>query len=1035
MKSFNFNKEFLIRLPSHPISKNELNNEEIIAFFKSFENLNSLFIASPILHGKFLKLTNNKITDQKEIQKIVISLKKYHTRITTRCTPFGAFSATGIGTWSNENDIRLKSFVNNFYIDFEYLQRIINIINSDPLIKKEIKYQINNSYYIVNNKFRYVETINKNNKTSYELNSVDYNFYLKKIILFLDKGAKRFKDLKTLLISNNISEKVSEDFIIELIDNNILISNFFISPTSSEPITDIITKLDEYQLERTFFYSKKLNEIRSILVGLNNNHLFFNSNLFITENNKIIAILFELDIVTENNKAIICNRTCQFYNAILSNDIQKEIFSAINLMSKLIEVNKSTYLTDFIKKFTILFENKLIPLSEAIDSEIGVGFAGNSNNNKSPNPLLSNLLFTTKKSNINNYQINYTENLLYKKIIECLKSDERIIELSQIDLLKQKEIEDENLPDTMHLLFSKIFDKEQNEKILLKSVSGSSSTNYIARFAHLDDGINKIYQNISTKEINLNQNEILAEILHISTPGLNNILIRPKNKNYEIPYISNSDLSKEKIININELYLKMHEGRLLLWSKKLNSEIIPRLSNAHNYSFDSLPIYHFLCELQFQNIQTGIFFDLSNIKKLTKYIPRIQHKNVIVYPETWVLDNNDLAFIKKEIDENKRAIEILKKFKIPQIFNITDSDNNLKINLENELDNKVFYSIIKKKKFFYITEYFNPSDLVNDDISDKCYNNEILASIEKSKKIINKKIFLKEKIINKNIQKTFLPFSNWTSIHIYCETNIADNLLVNIVKPLLFKLLKSKMIDGFFFIRYNDPENHIRLRFHTENTENSKVFSDLILNKFKSNISVKDIQLRIYEREIERYQNELIYSAETVFMIDSLSTIKILDIIKKCTNEDLRWIVAIDIVLNFLSALNYSEEGKILFIENAKNHFNDEFKDNLINKERINLNYRTDLIKMKSYENEFLFKNERKNINKILKEKMTQLKKINNDLESLYKNDKNGYFIFVSSCIHMSLNRIFINSQRENEMIVYNYLHKYLITKKKLLLN
>ena len=56
--------------------------------------------------------------------------------------------------------------------------------------------------------------------------------------------------------------------------------------------------------------------------------------------------------------------------------------------------------------------------------------------------------------------------------------------------------------------------------------------------------------------------------------------------------------------------------------------------------------------------------------------------------------------------------------------------------------------------------------------------------------------------------------SEWLYYKLYCGVKTADKLLADVIRPLVDELIGLEWIDNFFFIRYADPDLHIRVRFH-----------------------------------------------------------------------------------------------------------------------------------------------------------------------------------------------------------------------------
>jgi thiopeptide-type bacteriocin biosynthesis protein len=62
------------------------------------------------------------------------------------------------------------------------------------------------------------------------------------------------------------------------------------------------------------------------------------------------------------------------------------------------------------------------------------------------------------------------------------------------------------------------------------------------------------------------------------------------------------------------------------------------------------------------------------------------------------------------------------------------------------------------------------------------------------------------------IKRSFTIGEEWLYFKIYCGVKTANELLISVVEPLVTKLRKEKKITLWFFIRYSDPEHHLRIR-------------------------------------------------------------------------------------------------------------------------------------------------------------------------------------------------------------------------------
>lgn len=68
--------------------------------------------------------------------------------------------------------------------------------------------------------------------------------------------------------------------------------------------------------------------------------------------------------------------------------------------------------------------------------------------------------------------------------------------------------------------------------------------------------------------------------------------------------------------------------------------------------------------------------------------------------------------------------------------------------------------------------------------------------------------------ITNKTQKTFTIGSEWMYYKIYCGVKTADDIMLKVIQPICKQLLQEQSIDKWFFIRYSDPDAHLRVRFH-----------------------------------------------------------------------------------------------------------------------------------------------------------------------------------------------------------------------------
>jgi hypothetical protein len=195
-----------------------------------------------------------------------------------------------------------------------------------------------------------------------------------------------------------------------------------------------------------------------------------------------------------------------------------------------------------------------------------------------------------------------------------------------------------------------------------------------------------------------------------------NVLLRPVLRPYEIPYLAKAAVDQDFHIKVDDLMVSVKANQVVLRSKRLNKRVIPRLTNAHNYSYNALPVYHFLADMQTQNLRGGIGFNWGPLANEYEFLPRVTYKNLIFNAATWNIRRDDIKdFVKiKEDDRLYDAIrEWREKLRLPEYVLLSDSDNKLFMNLDNVMCIRTLFSVTKNRGGFQLEEFlFNPESSI-----------------------------------------------------------------------------------------------------------------------------------------------------------------------------------------------------------------------------------------------------------------------------------------------------------------------------------
>ncbi|SEK69521.1 thiopeptide-type bacteriocin biosynthesis domain-containing protein [Aquimarina amphilecti] len=277
-----------------------------------------------------------------------------------------------------------------------------------------------------------------------------------------------------------------------------------------------------------------------------------------------------------------------------------------------------------------------------------------------------------------------------------------------------------------------------------------------------------------------------------------------------------------------------------------------------------------------------------------------------------------------------------------------------------------------------------------------------------------------------DVQRSFIIGSEWLYYKIYTGPKTSDLILTDIIKPIATHLLEKGIIDKWFFIRYNDPKHHIRVRFHYNKPENiAEVINSLysLLKEYSDEDLVWKIQLDTYQREVERYGVKTMDLSEKLFFLDSKMIVDFLDMIDGDEGEELRWLFGVRAIDQLLQDFGYTEDDKLILLERLKIGFGSEFGMNKGLKKQMDKKFRNEHDKIKNF---LSFERDTDPdyapIIDVLEEKSKNSKSLVKEIQSVV--DKTVLDDMMSSYIHMLMNRLFRSKNRLHEMVLYDLLYR-----------
>ncbi|MBB5620537.1 thiopeptide-type bacteriocin biosynthesis protein [Pedobacter cryoconitis] len=983
MSEFIVDPFLLVRAPAYSYENfNESFLQQVLTtdFFRA-----SLFFASQTLYIE-LKKKNFDYTQFNE--QVKTTLWKYLNRMCFRPLPYGLFSSFSLAMWTSEQQSMLFSGRGQLTA----IPDFVSVLDYVKTLKQEdlpfVKYHTNNSMYTVAGELYFVSQA-YTEQANYVIVHLKVVPGLKELLKFISRGQRKDAILN-YLIAKYGEDAGAEDYFKHLVNGQVIVSELMPNVTGmlySERCSSLLKAYTQFDL----------NAIKTFSFGICN------------QNQALPELNTHLEEVIDRNEN---NAPYSLYqreiSGGLSENVHPEFISLLKNLNKLTTDHNEGGMNKFKAAFVKKYDRREVALMEVMDPGVGIGYENLASAFDNQN---DEFIEDLKKPVDSVRKVNWgeTEIMLFEKWNNLSRSGSDKIMLSQEDINQLPESKS-LLPPGMFILF-----KNVDHELWIDEIGGVSGIELGGRFGINDPAVNQKLKSICEQEMAINNDFIFAEIAFSPTSKASNIKQRAHFFPYEIPILTHSTRSEKETIRLNDLVISIVGNTILLRSIKLNRFIIPRLSSAYNVTLTGIPVFRFLCELQYQGVKTRLSFSLANLFPNLNYYPRVQLGNNVLSPATWIINQDK---INKIVTQD---IDLVENLHLPAYFTLHERDNFLVFNKNNKDDLDMFRKCIRNKKSIIVKEYVFPENADLLDTEKQPYMSQCIACVVNKSKVYvtpRSKTDINRAIKKLGVKRTFFPGEQWLYLKLYAHDSLVDAILMNSILPVIQKYKNKNSGFKWFFIRYNDPEPHLRLRFFINENSVPDLLSELNsqLKPFYRSGKIAEVLVDTYQRELERYSVELIEEIESFFYRDSEYILSAFQSGGVRTRFKLNF--AIHSVLLMVRCFIKDKKQRIAFFNIMLDGFAAEFNNR--DKEagrKMDLKYR-------NFQSE-LIDNEQFSIllnNKYYPDFNQILISLSEKLLNWKPEDK---YSLIASLIHMHMNRTFESHPREYECLAYHFMKKH----------
>lgn len=871
------------------------------AAFETPELRDALYIASPTLLAA---------VEANWADKALPKLAAYLTRAATRSTPFGLFAGCSVGTFGDRTELTLgprTAYRRHTRLDNDYLFALIAALEADPRVRPSLAWRPNSSLYRAAGRWRYAEARLSGTLRSYHLVAVDDTDALGETIARAERGAG-VEELARPLVDGDVTLEEARAFVEELIEAQLLVSDLALQVTGSEPTGALTERLATVPETRPA--AEVLDDVRAALAKIDAGGPGASPEEYEAVRASVEPLgvpaeparLFQVDLVKPAAAAL-----------ALPPIVVEELARAVAVLHRLAgRPSPDDPLMRFRDEFRDRYDDEEVPLALALDEEVGIGFGSNPVDESAP--LLEGIELPTEGEPPSRWTTRGT--WLLARLVEAVREGRDEIRLADADLGELEEPERPPLPDAVEVMATIVAPSadavDRGEfRVVVHGVNGAPGVRLLGRFCHADENLHALVARHLRQEEAQRPEAAFAEIVHLAEGRLGNILCRPVLRGHEIPFLGRSGAPAEAQLPVSDLLVSVQDGRVVLRSRRLDREVLPRLTTAHNFGLRSLGVYRFLCRLQSQGVVAGLGWTWGPLTT-SPYLPRVTYGRLVLARAQWTLRGRELAD--------------LPRARLPRYVALADGDNELACDLDSAASREMLIRQLHGRPEATLVELLPSPDELCVTGPEGRFLHELVVPFVSATSADAGPTRSRPRRQAVGIRRRFPPGSEWLYAKLYTGTATADSVLVDGVRPLVDESLGQGLADCWFFIRYRDPDWHLRVRLHGEAAAILPLLHDAVAPLLADG-RVARLELGTYEREVERYGGDAgMELSEQIFRHDSDAVLAIVERLSGDEGLDARWRLALAGTDRLLDDFGLSPDEKLEWAAGRRRSFGDEFR-------------------------------------------------------------------------------------------------------------
>jgi len=673
--------------------------------------------------------------------------------------------------------------------------------------------------------------------------------------------------LDAILEGTDATREDAEEYLHTLIDAGVLLSS--IEPVltgTRDDATTLVSQLSE--LPETRAMADSLGHVISGLQGAD--HPTFKN---MDEYRVLADTLPSREEFGTRARYLNSNLRVQLVDAEVGATVVDVVTDALQFLHE-ISVPAQRPLEAFCRRFVERYGTREVPLLEALDDDLGLG-----SNEPGRSELIEGISFRPASESRRTWR--KRDDHLLARVMRASREREDTIYLDEAD---RDQMRSESGGGPFLSAFCALATVSAANASSLEAgefsvyVYGySPSIALLSRFCLYDKALLEAVSHFVEREQEIEGDVVLADVVH--QPGryeLGNVVKRPSLRGFEIPYLGVSGAAVANQILPSDLTVTVRAETVILRSRRLGKRVLPRIGTAHAYKNEgNLPIYQFLGDVETQEITHGATWTWPPGFEFVDFLPRVQRGRAIFSLAQWRLDRKAVA----EFVQSPRPLEIARLWqdqrRMPRHICFTRASRLLPIDLNSEVSLSCLQDQMRGRSEAVLVEMFpEPDGTWLRGPTGRHSQEIVLPYLSASHDATS--VMPVQHSPSAGV-RTLIPGSPCLYLKCYLRGIQADEVIGRTIPRILAAAEQVADLERWFFIRYADPEPHIRLRIFSPSPALLGEVCGIASRMLMETPGAAKVQIETYEREVERYGGaEGVLLAERWFHVDSAAVAEIL---------------------------------------------------------------------------------------------------------------------------------------------------------------